>query len=82
MARVINGIFPTDRAFLNAGLFGFIIADGEPTYYSENITEIYYQTKIANPFFISGDYQFVRHPACNEKRGPLDIFDSRGYIGF
>lgn len=82
IAQVINAISPNHRAFLNAGLYGFIIGDGKLTYGTENITEIYYLAKITSSFFVSADYQFVNNPAYNKDRGPVHVFAIRGHIEF
>ncbi len=82
IAQVINGLSKDHQAFLNAGLYGFIIGDGKLNYGAEAITEIYYQAKIASSFFISADYQFVNNPAYNKDRGPVHVFAIRGHIEF
>jgi len=82
IAQVINGISVNHRAFLNAGLYGFIIGDGKLNYGTEAITEFYYQVKITHSFFISADYQFVDNPAYNKDRGPVHVFAVRGHIEF
>jgi hypothetical protein len=79
---VINGISKDHQAFLNAGLYGFIIGDGKLNYGAEAITEIYYQAKIASSFYISADYQFVNNPAYNKDRGPVNVFAFRGHVEF
>lgn len=82
LAQVINGISNDHKAFLNVGLYGFIIGDGKLNYGGEAITEIYYKAKIANSFFISADYQFVNNPAYNKDRGPVHVFAIRGHVEF
>jgi high affinity Mn2+ porin len=82
IAHVINGISKDHQAFLNAGLYGFIIGDGKLNYGAEAITEIYYQAKIASSFYISADYQFVNNPAYNKDRGPVNVFAFRGHVEF
>lgn len=82
IAQVINGISSQHRDFLNAGFYGFIIGDGKLTYGIENITEIYYQAKITGSFDVAFDYQFVKNPAYNKDRGPVNVFAIRGHIEF
>ena len=82
IAQVINGISKDHQAFLNAGLYGFIIGDGKLNYRAETITEIYYLVKLANAFYISADYQFVNNPAYNKDRGAVHVFAIRGHIEF
>ena len=82
IALVINGISRDHQAFLNAGLYGFIIGDGKLNYRAETITEMYYKAQIASSFFVSIDYQFVNNPAYNQDRGPVHVFAIRGHIEF
>jgi hypothetical protein len=82
IAQVINGISKEHRAFLNAGLYGFIIGDGKLRYGAEAITEMYYKTQISGTFFLSADYQFVNNPAYNKDRGPVHVFAIRGHLAF
>jgi high affinity Mn2+ porin len=82
VAEVINGISKDHRNFLHAGLYGFIIGDGNLNYGAEAITEIYYEAKLTNTFFISADYQFVQNPAYNKDRGPVHVYAVRVHIEF
>ena len=82
VAEVVNGISKDHQAFLNAGLYGFIIGDGKLNYTPEAITEIYYKTKIASSLFVTADYQFVKNPAYNKDRGPVHVFAIRGHLEF
>ncbi len=82
IAALVNGISTRHQAFLNAGLYGFIIGDGKLNYGAEAIVEIYYQAKITKSFFASVDYQFVNNPAYNKDRGPLHVFAIRGHVSF
>ncbi len=80
IAGVINGISKDHRDFLKAGGYGFIIGDGNLTYGSETIGEIFYNAKLFPHFYFSADYQFVSHPAYNKDRGPVSVFALRGHI--
>ena len=82
IAQVINGISSQHQAFLKAGLYGFIIGDGQLNYGAESITEFYYKARITSSFFLSFDYQFVNNPAYNKDRGPVNVFAFRGHIEF
>ena len=46
IAQVINGISQDHRAFLKAGIYGFIIGDGKLNYSAEAFTEIYYSANL------------------------------------
>ncbi len=82
VAAVINGISKDHRAFLKAGLYGFIIGDGNLTYAGEKIMELYYNAQLFDRIFLSADYQFVSCPAYNKDRGPVSIVALRGHIQF
>ena len=82
IAQIVNGISKDHQAFLNAGLYGFIIGDGKLNYGTEAITEIYYQVKLTSSFYASFDYQFVNNPAYNKDRGPVHVFAIRGHVEF
>ena len=82
ISGVVNGISKPHQDFLKAGGYGFIIGDGNLTYGSENIGEIYYNAKLFTHFYLSADYQFVSHPAYNIDRGPVSVFALRGHIEF
>jgi high affinity Mn2+ porin len=82
LAQVINGISKDHQAFLQRGLYGFIIGDGQLNYGREAISEIYYQARIARTFYLAADYQFVSHPAYNKDRGPVHVFAIRGHLEF
>ena len=80
IAQVINGISKDHRAFLKAGLYGFIIGDGKLNYSAEEITEIYYSAKLTKTLYASADYQFVNNPAYNKDRGPVHVFALRAHV--
>jgi len=82
IAAVINGLSADHRAFLSAGLYGFIIGDGKLNYGTEDIAEIYYQAKLFSSFWLAINYQFVNRPAYNRDRGPVHVFAIRGHIQF
>lgn len=59
IANVSNSISSPHRTFLREGGYGFIIGDGKLNYGIENITELYYLTRITKNFELSLDYQLV-----------------------
>ena len=59
IAGAINGISPDHQAFLNAGLYGFIIGDGKLSYGKEGIFEFYYCAQLTNSLWATIDYQFI-----------------------
>ncbi len=82
IAGVLNGISPDHQAFLNAGLYGFIIGDGKLNYNKEGILELYYRAQLANSLWATFDYQFINNPAYNKDRGPVNVFGVRAHLEF
>jgi high affinity Mn2+ porin len=82
VAGVVNGISAVHQAFLKAGGYGFIIGDGYLNYGYEEILETYYKAALFTNVYISGDYQFVNHPAYNKDRGPVHVFAIRAHFEF
>ena len=80
IAFVTNGISKEHQTFIADGYTGFIIGDGHLNYGRESIAEIYYQAKLFNNFYLTGDYQFVNNPAYNKDRGPVNVFSLRLHV--
>ncbi len=75
-------ISPGHQAFLQAGLYGFIIGDGTLNYGKEEIIEFYYRAQLANSLWATFDYQFINNPAYNKDRGPVSVFAVRAHLEF
>lgn len=83
VALAVNGLSRAHRNYLAQGGYGFIIGDGALRYSAEAIAEAYYSFKPAQiPLWLTGDYQFVLHPAYNRDRGPASIFSLRLHTEF
>jgi high affinity Mn2+ porin len=83
VAAVANGLSRDHRDYLAAGGYGFIIGDGRlPHYQPEAIGELYYLFKLADHVFLTGDVQYVRHPAYNPDRGPVVVDGIRAHVEF
>ena len=83
LALLTNGISSHHRNFLNNGGYGFLIGDGKlENYGRENITELFYELRLSENYWVTGDYQFVLHPAYNKARGPVHVFSLRGHVEF
>jgi high affinity Mn2+ porin len=81
LAQVVNGISADHRAFLEAGGYGFIIGDGRLNYGHEAITELYYNARLTESFFLTLDYQLVLNPGYNKDRqGPVHVFAFRAHF--
>jgi high affinity Mn2+ porin len=83
IAGVINGIFNAHMEYFNAGGLGIVIGDGKlPHYGPEQIIETYYSYALSASTGISLDYQFIRNPAYNTDRGPVNVFGVRFHWHF
>ncbi len=80
IAFVSNGISKDHQAFLADGYNGFIIGDGQLNYGRENIAEVFYQAKLFDKYYLTGDYQFINNPAYNKDRGPVNVFSLRFHV--
>ncbi|KAK6031635.1 carbohydrate-selective porin, OprB family [Ostertagia ostertagi] len=81
LAYVDNSLAKYHRAYLQQKGYGFIIGDGNLTYGTEDIVELFYSYHItALHLFISPDYQFVLHPAYNKDRGPVHVLALRMHL--
>ncbi len=80
IAGAINGISPGHQTFLEDGGYGFIIGDGKLNYGHEQIIEAFYNAGLSKFFWLTLDYQFVKNPAYNKDRGPVNVFGIRGHI--
>lgn len=81
-AYVVNGISSGHQAYLNAGLYGFMIGDGKLDYAHEGILELYYSAKLFAHAYLTGDYQLAHNPGYNKDRGPVNIYAFRVHIEF
>jgi high affinity Mn2+ porin len=82
LAYVVNGLSGDQRDYLTLGGQGFIIGDGKLNYGLEQILETYYALKILGTLTVSVDYQYVRNPAYNADRGPVNIVSLRIHVDF
>jgi high affinity Mn2+ porin len=82
VAGALNGLSGDHRRYLEAGGVGFIIGDGRLSYDLEEIVETYYAARLAKGLFVTGDVQFVNHPAYNRDRGPVGVFTVRVHYEF
>ena len=83
IAGVLNGISNIHAAYFNAGGVGIVIGDDRlPKPGLEQIIESYYSYALTTSTVISLDYQFIRNPAYNLDRGPVNVFAGRFHWTF
>jgi high affinity Mn2+ porin len=82
IAFVANGLSDEHKKYLENGGYGFIIGDGKLNYASEQIIEAYYSCKATKLLTISTDYQFIKNPAYNKDRGPVNCIALRLHFEF
>ena len=82
MGFITNGLSGDHASYLAAGGYGFLIGDGALDYAREQIYELYYLYKPFAVFGLTGDFQFVNHPAYNQDRGPVMIIAGRAHLEF
>jgi len=77
-AMVANWLSSGAQRYFDAGGLGILIGDGRlPNPSSERIFESYYALRVAEPFTVSLDYQYLTNPAYNRDRGPVSLFAMR-----
>ena len=81
-AAVRNGLSNVHRDYLAAGGLGFFIGDGRINYRPEIIFETFYSLSVTKYAWISVDWQYVRNPAYNADRGPVNVGSIRLHTEF
>ena len=83
VAAVVNRLSSSAVRYFDAGGLGILIGDGRlPDPSSERIFETYYALRVAEPFTVSLDYQYLVNPAYNRDRGPVSLFAARLHAEF
>lgn len=77
-----NGLSSVHRRYLEAGGLGFFIGDGRLNYRPEMIYETFYNIKLAKAAWITLDWQYIRNPAYNADRGPVNVGSVRLHTEF
>ncbi len=77
LAILVNGLSEDHAAYFAAGGYGFMLGDGKLNYAPEEILETYYLWKPLSYLGVTGDFQFVNHPAYNQDRGPVYLYALR-----
>ena len=85
-AIALNGLSPAHRQYLAAGGIGFVLGDGKLSYASEQIFETYYRIQVGKyqgaTVQLSPDFQYIRNPAFNRDRGPVQVASFRLHVEY
>jgi carbohydrate-selective porin OprB len=81
VAWAVNGLSNTHRAYAAAGGMGFFIGDGKLNYKPETIAETYYLWTFGRQQ-LSVNAQFIKNPAYNADRGPVQVVGVRWHTEF
>ena len=82
LAYMQNQLSNDRRRYLKAGGISFFIGDGALNYKPEAILESFYSIGVKKGLWLTGDYQYVRNPAYNASRGPVNVFALRMHAEF
>jgi high affinity Mn2+ porin len=82
VAGVVDEISRSAQMYFAAGGMGILIGDGQLSYGTENILEMYYRAALMRHVAIGFDYQFITNPANNRNRGPVSVFGLRLHADF
>ena len=77
-----NGLSSVHRRYLEAGGVGFFIGDGSLNYRPEMLYETFYNIKVAKAAWLTFDWQYIRNPAYNADRGPVNVGSVRLHTEF
>jgi hypothetical protein len=77
-----GGISQSHATYLKLGGVDGFIGDGKLSPGTETVGEAFYGANLTSSIWLSGDYQFIVHPAFNTDRGPVHIFGMRLHAEF
>ena len=81
-AIVRNALSQVHRDYLAAGGLGPFIGDGRLDYRPEEIAESYYSLSLIEGLWLTLDWQYIRDPAYNADRGPIQVGAIRLHMEF
>ncbi|HEY1556022.1 MAG TPA: carbohydrate porin [Kofleriaceae bacterium] len=82
VAFAANGISQEHVNYLKLGGIDGFIGDGKLNPGTETVTEAFYGANLTSSIWLSGDYEFIVHPAFNADRGPVHVFGARLHAEF
>jgi hypothetical protein len=77
-----NGISNSHQSYLAAGGTTFFLGDGNLRYAPESIFEAFYSLRALKGVNVSLDWQYIRNPAYNADRGPVQVSSVRLHAEF
>ena len=82
IAAVVNGLSGAGREYFARGGLGILIGDGGLSARTEQILEAFYRMQLWPAVALTLDTQYLRHPAYNADRGPVNILGLRLHAEF
>ena len=82
VAFACNELSAAHRHYLAAGGLGFFIGDGQLNYQPEMIVESFYNLQAMKYAWLTLDWQYIRNPAYNADRGPVNVATLRLHTEF
>ena len=73
----IGWISPAHADYLRQGGVDGFIGDGNLNQAAETMFEAFYSFNFLGAFWLSADYQYIRNPAFNADRGPVNVLGLR-----
>jgi hypothetical protein len=77
-----NWISKSHAQYLGMGGIDGFIGDGAISQASEHVVDVFYSLNLANPFWVTADYQHISNPGYNSVRGPVNVFGVRAHLEF
>lgn len=84
MSLMVDWISADRLRFLEAGGVSFFIGDGTKNFHSgsEQILETFYSYGFFKNNWLTLDWQYIKNPAYNADRGPVNVFGARYHVEF
>lgn len=82
VAAAANGLSHARRDYLAAGGMGTFLGDGALRYGTETVVEVFYAIQVTRAFWVTLDWQHIRHPGYNADRGPVHVGSVRLHTEF
>jgi hypothetical protein len=77
-----NWISKSHAQYLAMGGIDGFIGDGALRQATEHVVDVFYSFNVANPFWVTADFQHIANPGYNSARGPVDVYGLRAHLEF